>query len=158
QWNRYRVAYGLLAGIATPLVVSVHSIVSTDFAISLLPGWHSTIFPPYFVAGAIYSGFALVLTLMLPVRRLLSLQRFITPEHIDKMAKMLLVTGTLVTYAYIVEAYVAWTTGDIFERALMLHERPAGEFAWSYWTVLALNCVTPQIFWWRPARRSSVAV
>jgi molybdopterin-containing oxidoreductase family membrane subunit len=158
EWSRHRVAYGLLAGIATPLVISVHSVVSTDFAIAMLPGWHSTIFPPYFVAGAIYSGFAMVLSLMLPARRLFSLERVITIEHIDKMAKMLLVTGTIVTYSYIVELYVAWTTGDGFEQFLFFHNRPAGPFAWSFWTVIACNCLTPLVFWSRRARRSPVAV
>jgi len=158
QWSRYRVAYGLLAGIATPLVVSVHSVVSTDFAISLLPGWHSTIFPPYFVAGAIFSGFAMVVTLMIPARRLFGLERVITICHIDNMAKMILITGTIVAYSYLVEAYVAWTSGDEFDRALMLRERPMGAFAWSFWLVIACNCVAPQIFWSARARRSTLVV
>jgi molybdopterin-containing oxidoreductase family membrane subunit len=158
QWSRYRVAYGLLGGIATPLVVSVHSVVSTDFAISLLPGWHSTIFPPYFVAGAIYSGFAMVVMLMLPARRLWRFANVVTDAHFDKMAKLLLVTGSIVAYSYLVEAYQAWTSGDEFERFLNLGSRTRGPFAWSYWTVLACNCVTPQLFWFRRFRRSPLFV
>jgi Ni/Fe-hydrogenase subunit HybB-like protein len=158
NWRRHRVAYGVLAGIAAPLVVSVHSIVSMDFAIAVLPGWHSTIFPPYFVAGAIYSGFAMVLTLMIPARRLYRLTHVITTEHLDKMAKMLLVTGTLVTYAYLVEAYCAWTRGDTFERHLMLQVRPHGPLALLFWTVIACNCGSPLCLWFRRVRRSAWAL
>ncbi len=158
QWNRYRVVYGLLGGIAAPLVVSVHSVVSTDFAIALLPGWHSTIFPPYFVAGAIYSGFAMVVMLMLPVRHFWRLHEVVTVEHFEKMALLMLVTGEIVTYSYLVEVYSAWTGGDVFERWTMLHARISGPFAWSYWAVIACNCLTPQIFWWRRARRIPLLV
>jgi molybdopterin-containing oxidoreductase family membrane subunit len=115
EWNRYRVAYGLLGGFACPLVISVHSIVSMDFAIAQLPGWHSLIFPPYFVAGAIYSGFAMVLTLMLPARRIYRLENVITKRHLDNMGKMLLLTGWIVTYAYLIEDFTAWYSGDTFE-------------------------------------------
>ena len=158
QWSRYRIAYGLLGGLAAPLVVSVHSIVSTDFASALLPGWHSTIFPPYFVAGAIYSGFAMVVMLMLPARRLWGLRSFVTVEHFDVMAKMLLVTGLIVTYSYLAETYTAWTTGDAFDRFMLLRARPFGPFAWSFWLTLACNCLTPQLFWSRRLRRAPLVV
>lgn len=158
SWSRYRIAYGLLGGLAAPLVVSVHSIVSMDFAMSNLPGWHSTIFPPYFVAGAIYSGFAMVVILMLPARHLWRLHDVVTVEHFDKMAKMLLVTGSIVTYAYLAETYVAWVAGDAFESWLMLKGRPFGPMATCFWAMIACNCITPQIFWWRRARREPVVV
>ena len=152
QWSRYRVAYGLLAGLATPLVISVHSIVSMDFAIDIVPGWHSPIFPPYFVAGAIFSGFALVLTLMIPARALYRLENVITTKHLDNMAKMLLLTSLIVTYAYGVEAFTAWLSGDTFERYIYLFARPCGPYAFGYWTVLFCNCVVPQTLWFRKTR------
>jgi molybdopterin-containing oxidoreductase family membrane subunit len=158
NWQRWRLAYGLLAGIATPLVVSVHSIVSSDFAISMLPGWHSTIFPPYFVAGAIYSGFAMVIMLMLPARRLYRLERVITGRHLDSIAKMMLVTGLMVTYSYLVELWSAWYSGDKFEMYTYLVMRPFGPYALVYWVVIACNCVTPQLLWFRGVRRSPVAL
>jgi molybdopterin-containing oxidoreductase family membrane subunit len=157
-WRRHRIAYGVLAGLAAPLVVSVHSIVSMDFAIGVLPGWHSTIFPPYFVAGAIYSGFAMVLTLMIPARRLYRLEHVITRGHLDKMAKLLLVTGTLVTYAYAVEIYCAWVGGDAFERHMMLEVRPRGPMAPLFWTVIACNCGSPLLLWSRRIRHSALAL
>lgn len=157
-WRRQRIAYGVLAGIAAPLVVSVHSIVSMDFAIGVLPGWHSTIFPPYFVAGAIYSGFAMVLTLLIPARRLYRLEHVITTDHLDKMAKMLLVTGTIVTYAYLVETYLAWVGGDTFERHMLLYVRPRGQFAPLFWTVMACNCGSPLFLWSRRVRRSALCL
>ena len=157
-WRRQRIMYGVLAGIAAPLVVSVHSIVSMDFSIGLLPGWHSTIFPPYFVAGAIYSGFAMVLTLMIPARRLYRLEHVITIDHLDKMAKMLLVTGSIVTYAYLVEIYLAWVGGDWFERHMMLMVRPKGPFAGLFWTVIACNCGSPLFLWSRSVRRSALGL
>jgi Ni/Fe-hydrogenase subunit HybB-like protein len=158
QWSRYRVAYGLLAGLAAPLVISVHSIVSMDFAIAVLPGWHSVIFPPYFVAGAIYSGFAMVLTLMLPARRLYRLERVITKSHLDNMGKMLLLTGWIVTYSYIVENFCAWYSGDEFERFTYLVDRPFGAYALAYWTVLFCNCVVPQVLWWKRVRTAPVVL
>ena len=157
-WRRHRIAYGLLAGLAAPLVVSVHSIVSMDFAIGILPGWHSTIFPPYFVAGAIYSGFAMVLTLMIPARRLYNLEHIITTAHLDKMAKMLLVTGLIVTYSYAVETYSAWVGGDAFERHMQLHVRPFGAIAPIFWTVILCNCGTPLLLWSRRIRRSAATL
>ena len=157
-WRRHRIVYGVLAGIAAPLVVSVHSVVSMDFAIGVLPGWHSGIFPPYFVAGAIYSGFALVLTLLIPTRRLYRLEHVITSEHLEKMAKMLLVTGSIVSYAYAVEIYLAWVGGDSAERHMLLHVRPCGPFAWLFWTVIACNCGSPLFLWSRRVRRSVIGL
>ncbi len=154
-WNRWRIGYGLLGGLATPLVVSVHSIVSTDFAIAILPGWHSHVFPPYFVAGAIFSGFAMVLTLMIPARRLYRLEHVITTKHLDMMARMLLVTGWIVTYAYAVEAYGAYYSRDPFELTLYFVTRPKGPMAWSFWLVIFCNCVAPQVLWWHRARTST---
>src|SRR5437660_2206889 len=114
HWRRYRTAYLLLAGLATPLVVSVHTVVSLDFAAGIVPGWHSTIFPPYFVAGAIYSGFAMVLTLCIPLRKAFNLEDFITMKHLDNMAKILLTTGLIVTYGYIIEAFTAFYSANTF--------------------------------------------
>ncbi len=158
DWHRWRIGYGLLGGIATPLVVSVHSIVSSDFAIAQLPGWHSVIFPPYFVAGAIFSGFAMVLTLMIPARRLYHLEHVITTRHLDSMAKMLLVTGWIVLYAYVIEIWSGWYSGDRFEYYTYLVARPTGPYAFVFWTVIACNCVIPQILWSRRARRSPLTL
>lgn len=158
NWHRWRIAYGILAGLAAPLVVSVHSIVSADFAIAILPGWHSTIFPPYFVAGAIYSGFAMVIALMIPARRLYRLERVITTRHLDNIAKMTLVTGLMVTYSYVIELWSAWYSGDEFEMYTYLVMRPFGPFALIYWVVIACNCVVPQLLWFRRVRRSPVAL
>jgi molybdopterin-containing oxidoreductase family membrane subunit len=156
--RHYRIAYGLLAGLATPLVVSVHSIVSSDFAISLLPGWHSTIFPPYFVAGAIFSGFAMVLTLLVPMRRIFKLQAVITRRHLDNMAKMLLTTGWVVTYAYIIEAFLAWYSGDRFDEYTHFISFFVGPRHWVYLLTVGCNVLVPQIFWWRRARTSEAAL
>ena len=158
EWSRHRIAYGILGGLATPLVISVHSIVSMDFAIAQLPGWHSIIFPPYFVAGAIYSGFAMVLTLMLPARRLYRLGNVITEEHLDKMAKMLLLTGLIVTYSYAAETFTAWYSGDAYEMHVHLHARPFGTYAPVFWVVIFCNCVSPQLLWLRRVRRSALAL
>jgi molybdopterin-containing oxidoreductase family membrane subunit len=158
HWRHYRVVYALLGGLATPLVVSVHSIVSSDFAIAQLPGWHSLIFPPYFVAGAIYSGFAMVVSLMIPARRLYGLERIITRRHLDSMGKMMLVTGWMVTYSYAVESWSAWYSGDAFEKYTHLQMRPFGPYAFVWWTVIVCNCVTPQFLWSRRVRRSPLAL
>lgn len=158
NWSRYRIVYGLLAGLAAPLVVSVHSIVSSDFAMALVPGWHSTIFPPYFVAGAIYSGFAMVVTLMIPARRLYGLAHVVTVRHLDNIGKMLLATGWMVTWSYVVEIWSAWYSGDTFEQYTYLVARPFGPYGFLFWTVLACNCVAPQALWWRRVRRSPVAL
>jgi molybdopterin-containing oxidoreductase family membrane subunit len=152
EWARYRIAYGLLGGFACPLVISVHSIVSMDFAIASLPGWHSLIFPPFFVAGAIYSGFAMVLTLMLPARHLYKLQNVITRSHLDNMGKMLLLTGSIVTYSYFFEDFIAWYSGDKFEIYTNLVARPTGPYAVAFWTVIFCNCVVPQVLWSKTVR------
>ncbi len=158
NWNRYRIAYGLLGGLATPLVISVHSIVSMDFAIALLPGWHSIIFPPYFVAGALYSGFAMVLSLIIPVRRLYRLHNVITDAHLETIAKMVLLTGWIVIYSYAVELFTAWYGGDRFDAWINLRSRLTGPFAPEYWIVILCNVVAPQTLWSRRVRRSSVAL
>ena len=158
QWHHYRVAYLLLAGLATPLVISVHSVVSLDFAITQLPGWHSTIFPPYFVVGAIYSGFAMVLLLMLPVRRAFGLEDVVTARHLDNMAKLLLAMGWLLAYSYVVETFMAWYSGDPYERYTYLVQRPFGPYAWLFWAMLAANVLTPQLFWCRRLRTSAPAL
>jgi Ni/Fe-hydrogenase subunit HybB-like protein len=152
HWHHHRTAYGLLAGLATPLVVSVHSIVSLDFATGLVPGWHSTIFPPYFVAGAVYSGFAMVLTLVVPVRLVLGLESVITTRHLDNMARLLLAMGWLVIYSYVIEHFVAWYSGNPYELYTHFVGRPLGSYAWLYWAMLACNALTPQLFWVRSFR------
>ncbi len=154
EWSRYRVAYGLLGGFACPLVISVHSIVSMDFAIAQLPGWHSLVFPPYFVAGAIYSGFAMVLTLMLPARRLYRLENVITKNHLDNMGKMLLLTGWIVLYAYLCEEFTAWYGGDKFDIYTNLIARPTGPYAMAFWIVILCNCIAPQVLWSKKLRTS----
>jgi molybdopterin-containing oxidoreductase family membrane subunit len=156
NWNRWRIGYGLLGGIATPLVVSVHSVVSMDFATGIVPGWHSHIFPPYFVAGAIFSGFAMVLTLMIPARRLYRLEKVITTRHLDNMGKMILVTGWIVLYSYAIEIWSGWYSGDPFDIYTYLHMRPFGPFAWLFWVVIFSNCVAPQLMWWRRWRTTPI--
>ncbi|HVK63832.1 MAG TPA: NrfD/PsrC family molybdoenzyme membrane anchor subunit [Polyangium sp.] len=152
SYRHYRVVYGLLAGLSTPLVLSVHSIVSSDFAITLVPGWHSTIFPPFFVAGAIFSGFAMVLTLVIPVRSLFRLENVITKRHLDNLAKMVLVTCWVVTYSYILEFFIAWYSGDEYEIYQFFEARPFGPWAWIFWMMIICNAVVPQIFWSKKAR------
>ncbi len=158
HWAHYRMAYLILGGLATPLVLSVHTNVSFDFAITQLPGWHSAIFPPYFVAGAIYSGFAMVLELMIPARALFKLDDVITKNHLDNMGKMMLVTGWIVTYAYIFEPFLAWYGGDPYEMYVHLHSRPAGPYAWVYWGVVFCNCVQFQALWFRQVRTSAIGL
>ncbi|HEY7634571.1 MAG TPA: NrfD/PsrC family molybdoenzyme membrane anchor subunit [Gemmatimonadales bacterium] len=155
HWHQYQTAYVLLAGLATPLVISVHSIVSLDFSIAQLPGWHSTIFPPYFVVGAIYSGFAMVLVLIIPIRRVFGLGDLITARHLDNMAKLLLAMAWLLIYSYIVEIFIAWYSGDPYERYVHLLFRPSGSYAWLYWVMLFANVGVPQIFWISRARISA---
>jgi molybdopterin-containing oxidoreductase family membrane subunit len=155
QWHQYRVAYLILAGLAAPLVISVHSIVSLDFAISQLPGWHSTIFPPYFVVGAIYSGFAMVLLLLIPIRRAFQLEDIITERHLDNMAKLLLAMAWMLIYSYVVETFMAWYSGNVYERYTYLVERPFGPYAWIFWGMLTANVVVPQLFWSRRLRVSA---
>ena len=153
-WRHYRIAYLLLAGLATPLVLSVHTIVSFDFAVSQLPGWHTTIFPPYFVAGAIFSGFAMVLTLIIPARKVFGLEHVITQRHLDNMAKVLLATGLMVSYGYLCEHFMAWYSGNPFEFHLFFHTRQRGFYAPVYWLMMFCNVVVPQVFWWKRARGS----
>jgi Ni/Fe-hydrogenase subunit HybB-like protein len=158
HWHRYRTAYLLLAALATPLVVSVHTVVSFDFTIGIVPGWHSTIFPPYFVAGAIYSGFAMVLTLTIPLRRVFELKDFITDRHLDVMAKVLLTTGLIVTFGYFMEAFMAWYGGNPYEMAQINQERPAGPYAHTYWMLIICNCAIPQLLWVPWVRRNPIVL
>ena len=153
HWKNYEWAYLLLAGLSTPLVLSVHSVVSFDFAVSILPGWHTTIFPPYFVAGAIFSGFAMVVTLMIPARRFFGLDDFVTPRHLDNMCKIMLATGSIVGYAYAIEIFTAWFSGNFYER-FAFASRALGPYAWAYWVMVFCNVIAPQVFWSRRARRS----
>jgi Ni/Fe-hydrogenase subunit HybB-like protein len=153
QWHHYETAYLILAALATPLVLSVHSIVSMDFAVSLLPGWHTTVFPPYFVAGAIFSGFAMVLTLMVICRWAFKLEHIVTLRHFDYMAKIMLVTGTMVGYAYATEFFTAWYSGNPYELYAFMN-RALGPYAWAYWTMVSCNVISPQIFWFKKARTS----
>ncbi len=155
HWGRYETAYLLLAGLATPLVLSVHTVVSLDFAVAIVPGWHSTIFPPYFVAGAIYSGFAMVLTLVIPLRRLYGLQNYITERHLNNMANILLATGLIVAYGYFMEAYMAWFSGDNFERAMMA-KRAGGPYATTFWILILCNIAIPQALWSKKVRRNHI--
>jgi molybdopterin-containing oxidoreductase family membrane subunit len=146
HWHRYERAYLLLAALATPLVLSVHSVVSFDFAVSQLPGWHTTIFPPYFVAGAIFSGFAMVMTLAIPARQIWGLKNFITMRHLENMNKIILLTGTMVGYAYGTEFFIAWYSGEIYEKFAFVN-RAFGQYAWAYWIMVSCNVISPQIFW-----------
>jgi Ni/Fe-hydrogenase subunit HybB-like protein len=153
HWHRYETAYLLLAGLATPLVVSVHTVVSFDFAVAIVPGWHTTIFPPYFVAGAIYSGFAMVLTLAIPIRAVYGLQDFITLRHLQNMAKVMLATGLIVAYGYLTEAFIAWYGGNLYE-GFMLYNRMTGPYAFFYWALISCNVVLPQVLWFKQVRTS----
>ena len=157
HWLNYEKAYMILAGLSTPLVLSVHSIVSFDFAVSKIPGWHTTIFPPYFVAGAIFSGFGMVLTLMIPARKWLKLHDIITLNHLDNIAKILLLTGTLVGYAYSMEFFIAWYSGAEYEKFAFIN-RAFGPYAWAYWIMIFCNVVTPQVFWFRKMRRNATVL
>src|ERR1041384_5626174 len=153
HWHQYDTAYLLLAGLATPLVVSVHTVVSFDFAISILPGWHTTIFPPYFVAGAIYSGFAMVLTLAIPIRAVYGLNDFITSRHLQNMAKVMLVTGLIVAYGYLTEAFIAWYSGDVYEGFVPIN-RLYGPHSVYYGALILCNVVIPQLLWFKKVRTS----
>jgi Ni/Fe-hydrogenase subunit HybB-like protein len=157
QWRHYRRAYGLLAALATPLVLSVHSVVSWDFAMALVPGWHSTLFAPFFVDGAIFSGFAMVVVLMLPMSRVFGLRAYITDKHLDYMAKLILVTGLVLTYFYVCEIFTAWYSGDHFERA-SLFWKVTKTYAWALWLMYFCNCVAPLILFWKWARTNSVVL
>jgi len=153
HWANYEKAYLILAGISTPLVLSVHSIVSFDFAVSVIPGWHTTIFPPYFVAGAIFSGFAMVMTLAIVARRAFRLTDVITIDHLDNMNKIMLATGMMVGYAYSMEFFISWYSGNKYEMFTFVN-RAFGPYAWAYWIMITCNVLVPQIFWFRKNRRS----
>jgi Ni/Fe-hydrogenase subunit HybB-like protein len=153
HWRHYEMAYLILAGISTPLVLSVHTIVSFDFATSVIPGWHTTIFPPYFVAGAIFSGFAMVMTLLVIARWALHLENLITMKHLENMNKIMLATGSIVGYAYATEFFIAWYSGNPYERFTFLN-RALGPYAWAYWTMITCNVVSPQLFWFKKLRTS----
>jgi Ni/Fe-hydrogenase subunit HybB-like protein len=158
HWSRYENAYLILAGLSTPLVLSVHTVVSFDFASSVLPGWHATIFPPYFVAGAIYAGFAMVLTLAIPLRVVYGLQDFITMRHIDAMAKVMLVTGLVVVYGYSCEAFFGWYSANEYERFMLLNRMWVGPMHYTYWVLLLCNFLVPQLMWSRKLRHRTGVV
>ncbi len=156
-WSRYECVYLLLAGLATPLVVSVHSVVSFDFATAVIPGWHTTIFPPYFVIGAIFSGFGMVLTLMLVARKVMRLENYITARHVDAACKVLLLTGSLVGFAYATEMFIAWYSGNPEEGFTFLN-RAYGPFGWGYWIMVVCNVLIPQLLWFKSTRRNFILV
>ena len=157
HWSNYEKAYLILAGLSTPLVLSVHSIVSLDFAVSQLPGWHTTIFPPYFVAGAVFSGFGMVLTLLIPLRRLCNLEEVITVRHIELMCKVTLAVGSIVGYAYGIEVFIAWYSGSPYEK-FAFWNRAFGPYWWGYWTMIICNVVVPQFFWSKKVRTNMLVV
>jgi len=153
HWWNYEKAYMILAGLATPLVLSVHTIVSFDFAVSIIPGWHTTIFPPYFVAGAVFSGFAMVLTLMIICRKIYGLEDIMTVDHIEKMNLIILVTGSMVGFAYLMEFFIAWYGQVEYEKAIFIL-RATGPYAWAYWIMITCNVLSPQFFWSKKLRRN----
>src|SRR5437763_404317 len=155
QWRHYRRAYGLLAALATPLVLSVHSVVSWDFAMALVPGWHSTLFAPFFVDGAIFSGFAMVLILILPMRHFFHLHAYIQEKHLDAMGKLILVTGLVLTYFYVCEIFTSLYSGEHIEKASLFWKVTA-TYAWALWTMYFCNCIAPLVLFWRRARTSPV--
>ena len=150
-WARYELISLILAGLSTPLVLSVHTIVSTDFATSVIPGWHTTIFPPYFVAGAIFSGFGMVATLLVVARKVMNYENYITIGHLDAMTKIIMVTGTIVGIAYLTEFFIAWYSGNIYEQYAFTN-RMFGPYWWAYWSMMTCNLIAPQVFWFRWAR------
>jgi Ni/Fe-hydrogenase subunit HybB-like protein len=156
-WSRYETVYTVLAALATPLVLSVHSIVSFDFATSLIPGWHSTIFPPYFVAGAVFSGFAMVMTLMILVRKLMHLEDYITAQHLENMCKVALLTGSIVGLAYVTEIFIGVYSGNPNEIFVIIN-RGLGPYAWAYWIMFGCNALVPQLFWFKKLRTSIPAI
>lgn len=153
HWQHYEMAYLILAGFATPLVLSVHTIVSFDFAVSIIPGWHATIFPPYFVAGAVFSGFAMVQNVLIIIRKVFKIEHIITLDTIEKMNKVMLATGLMVGYAYAMEFFMAWYSGNPIEQFVFLN-RALGPYAWAYWTMVSCNVIFTQLFWFRKIRRS----
>ncbi len=154
DWLHYESAYGLFAAIATPLVLSVHSVVSSDFAVSSVPGWHDTIFPPYFVAGAIFSGFAMVVTILVILRKAFRLENYITMDHLEVMNKIILATSSIVTYSYLTEIFMAWYNGSPFEVHTYIWIRFFGPYAWAGWTTVVCNCMLPNLFWFKSIRRN----
>jgi molybdopterin-containing oxidoreductase family membrane subunit len=154
HWQRYETAYLILAGMSTPLVLSVHTVVSFDFSVGIIPGWHATIFPPYFVAGAIYAGFAMVLLLAIPLRRWYGLQDFITMRHLENMAKVTLVTGLIVVYGYASEAFFAWYSANPYEK-YMFYNRTTGPYGWVYWLLIFCNGLVPQSLWSKRLRTNT---
>jgi molybdopterin-containing oxidoreductase family membrane subunit len=158
HWRRYNMLYLLLAGLSTPLVLSVHTIVSFDFAVGIVPGWHSTIFPPYFVAGAIFAGFAMTLILAIPLRALCNLRDLITMRHLENMGKVMLATGLMVFYGYIMEVFFGWYSGNPFEQYMTFNNRMFGPYAWSYWALILCNGIAPQILWFKWARTNVVVL
>ncbi len=157
HWQRHQSAYLLLAGLATPLVLSVHSVVSFDFAVAIVPGWHSSIFPPYFVAGAIYSGFAMVLNIIIPIRKLYHLEELLPLRYMNNMANVMLVTGWMVAYGYIMEAFMAWYSGDVYERYMMWN-RAFGPYGWVFWSLMLCNVLIPQLLWSRRVRTNMIVL
>jgi molybdopterin-containing oxidoreductase family membrane subunit len=157
HWSNYERAYLILAGLSTPLVLSVHSIVSLDFSVSQLPGWHTTIFPPYFVAGAVFSGFGMVLTLLIPLRKICKLEDIITVRHVELMCKVTLATGSIVGYAYAMEFFIAWYSGNPYERFAFIN-RAFGPYSWAYWIMISCNVLTPQFFWFKRIRTNMIIV
>ncbi len=158
HWHRYEQMYLLLAGLSTPLVLSVHSIVSFDFAVSIVPGWNVTVFPPYFVAGAVFAGFAMVITFALPIRKLYKLEHLITDRHMDWMAKILLATGLIVFYGYILEIFFSWYSGNFYEYKLLINTRFTGPYSWAYWMLIFCNGIVPQLFWIQKFRVNPVSL
>ena len=156
HWSRHETVSLILAGLAAPLVLSVHTIVSFDFATSVIPGWHTTIFPPYFVSGAVFSGFAMVLTLLIVARKALNLEDYITVGHIENMNKVIIITGSIVGIAYITEFFIAWYSGVEYEMYAFIN-RATGPYAWAYWIMMTCNVITPQLFWFKKIRRNIVA-
>jgi len=157
QWTRHETVSLILAGLAAPLVLSVHTIVSFDFATSVIPGWHTTIFPPYFVSGAVFTGFAMVLTLLIVARKALNLEEYITKIHIESMTKVIILTGSIVGIAYITEFFIAWYSGVEYEQYAFLN-RAFGPYAWAYWIMMTCNVITPQLFWIKKIRTNMLVV
>jgi Ni/Fe-hydrogenase subunit HybB-like protein len=157
HWHRYETTYLLLAGLSTPLVLSVHTIVSFDFAVSVIPGWHATIFPPYFVAGAIYAGFAMVLLLTIPLRKFYGLEDFITGRHIRNMSKIMLATGLIVAYGYMMETFIGWYSGNAYDQYLIFN-RFKGPYMWLYWALIFCNVAAPQFLWSRRMRHNNTII
>jgi len=153
HWQHYEMVYLILAGFATPLVLSVHTIVSFDFAVSIMPGWHATIFPPYFVAGAVFSGFAMVQNVLIIVRKIFNYEHIITLDTLEKMNKIMLLTGSMVGYAYAMEFFIAWYSGLPIERFTFIN-RAFGSYAWAYWVMISCNVISPQLFWFKKIRRT----